>query len=230
MGSLRKSSFLIFHDPDAPTETKTLDPRNVAEIEAAHEAGKKERVDALIADFFKKQDRSLVYLAAEDPDAAKKRLKELEDSYEGQVLRWIVQSVQDLSDEDGALLNFFRSNRKMSDSGAPDRRTFARNVQEIVTSKAKLPSTQYTPQRSLQGTVRFNSDGFVVNETPKYSKWDSEEEKHVDLTEGQVVRSQGPALWVKVADGAWEKDGDWGGCLRVTCATAKNYWIAARDG
>ncbi|MFB7032764.1 MULTISPECIES: hypothetical protein [unclassified Streptomyces] len=48
MGYLRRTSFLSFHDPDAPTEEKTLDQKEIAEIEAVHEAGKTDRVDALI--------------------------------------------------------------------------------------------------------------------------------------------------------------------------------------
>ncbi|MFB8171465.1 hypothetical protein ACFC60_26340 [Kitasatospora purpeofusca] len=40
MGYLRKNSFLIFHDPDAPTEVRKLNQGELAEIEAAHHAGK----------------------------------------------------------------------------------------------------------------------------------------------------------------------------------------------
>ncbi|MGW5367912.1 hypothetical protein ACWER6_31000 [Streptomyces sp. NPDC004009] len=32
-----------------------------------------------------------------------------------------------------------------------------------------------------------------------------------------------PTLWVKVVDG-WEKDGNWGGYLKVTCATEEGKW------
>lgn len=50
MGYLRKNSFLIYTDPNAPDKDPQLDPAEVARIEAAHEEGKKGRVEALVMD------------------------------------------------------------------------------------------------------------------------------------------------------------------------------------
>ncbi|WP_329274082.1 hypothetical protein [Streptomyces sp. NBC_00691] len=50
MGYLRKRDFLIFSDEGAPTKVKELDPKKVAEIEEAHQNGKKGRIEDLIVD------------------------------------------------------------------------------------------------------------------------------------------------------------------------------------
>ncbi|WP_455355526.1 hypothetical protein [Streptomyces sp. SYSU K217416] len=38
-----------------------------------------------------------------------------------------------------------------------------------------------------------------------------------------------PAVWVEVVDG-WEKDGNWGGYLKVNCVANKGKWIDSSDG
>ncbi|RST08696.1 hypothetical protein EF910_00120 [Streptomyces sp. WAC07149] len=45
-----------------------------------------------------------------------------------------------------------------------------------------------------------------------------------------MLVEQSPTLWVKVADGEWEKDGNWGGYLQVTCVTSNSTWIDSSNG
>ncbi|MYX46213.1 hypothetical protein GTW59_35005 [Streptomyces sp. SID89] len=100
-------------------------------------------------------------------------------------------------------------------------RDFAWRVYKVEISKAKLPDTRYRPQRTSESTVRFKNDGiyFGINlrdsvdmqVDPKTSGF---------LGDGGDPRSAGAAhyatLWVKVTDGAWAEDGNWGGCLQIT--------------
>ncbi|MFG2299000.1 hypothetical protein [Streptomyces sp. NPDC048603] len=51
MGHLRKNSFMIYEDKNAPTEVKTLNPQEIATIEAEHQPGKKGRIDSGTSQF-----------------------------------------------------------------------------------------------------------------------------------------------------------------------------------
>ncbi|MFD8979019.1 hypothetical protein [Streptomyces sp. NPDC059564] len=283
MGYLRKNSFLIFSDEGAPTEVKELDPQKIAEIEAAHEAGKKERVDSLIrrtlnvtiptvtpegesgyeeADgeleaelteldelsgeeiFLEDLDEALELFAdsfparsgkvtEEDVKAAEAAAREKEAGPEGQLLRKIVQGVQAVGSDEPTLRKYIRENSKLNGQGDFHLRQFAWAVFEIQTSKAALPDTRYRPYRTGEATVRFKDGGasrLGVNEVGSRTKWDGSKGEYVDLGETAKIHSQGPTLWVKVADGAWSKDGNWGGYLRVTCRTENGQWIDSRDG
>lgn len=263
MGYLRKNSFLIFEDKDAP-KAKELTPQQITEIEAAHQEGKKERVDQLIrqklgifipevsktaaekladrgedvtgmsperlaalAQLRGIEDDSPVVTEA-DVKAAQEAAKKREASPEAQQWRQIVQIVQDLGADQDALneyiRNTFPTTREMP------WRDFARSVFEIETSKATLPETRYVPYRTPEATVRFKDGGGLgINEVASTRKWDSGKGEFVDLTETEIMHAQGAALWVKVIDG-WEKDGNWGGHLQVSCATAKGQWIESKNG
>lgn len=294
MGYLRKTSFLIFHDPDAPAEEKTLDQKEIARIEAAHEAGKADRVDALIRGELgiripklcseAEQREALRNLADREdvlvPDKAtaevlanaiaEHRKQELEEADE-ETAEWIkdqcdggadpasilelfptdeavveaakeaatvrvagpdsaswraiVQAVQDESIVDE---NAFRK-YVAATLGGNDRqylRDFAWEVYGIVNSKAKLPDLTYRPSRTPESTVRFRdgrTDRLGINSHIGGTRWDSEKQ-------GTVATSQTAAtLWMKVADGAWSKDANWGGRLQVSCATARGQWIRSRS-
>lgn len=283
MGYLRKNSFLIFHDPDAPAEPATLDPQKVAEIEAAHEAGKKGRIDDLIRrtlnvtiptvtpegengyeevggepaveptvlDELSGGEISLEDLeqviglfavsfperpakvTEEDVKAAEEAARVKEAGPEGQLLRKIVQGVQAVGTDEAALKKYIRENSKLNGQGDFHLRQFAWAVFEVQTSKAELPDTRYRPYRTGEATVRFKQDGnsrVGINEVGTRTKWDGQKGEYVDLGETAAIHSQGPTLWVKVADGAWSKDGNWGGYLQVTCATDKGRWIDSSDG
>ncbi|WP_055564159.1 hypothetical protein [Streptomyces atriruber] len=288
MGYLRKNSFMIFLDEDAPPPAKELDPQQIAEIEAAHQEWKKERIEALIlkrlaitaprdspspegitdsmmlldrraSDSFDQEiieamvagEEALKELEARRAAKAKaeeEALKEAEASRaaktkaeeealkeraagpEGQTLRWIVQRVQGAGGDEAAFKDFVAGDHEMKDSRNERLRDFAWKVFEIDTSKADFSGDRYVPHRSSETTVRFRSgsDTQVGIEARSYSK--TVDGKQVAMTQTETLHSQGPALWVKVADGAWAKDGNWGGYLQVTCATAKGKWIDSSDG
>ncbi|WP_329274080.1 hypothetical protein [Streptomyces sp. NBC_00691] len=110
-------------------------------------------------------------------------------------------------------------------------REFAWAAFEIDTSKADLPSTRYVPHRTPESVVRFKDGSTAklgINEIGRTVKWDESKGEQVKMTWSETT--QGPALWVKVADGAWAKDGHWGGYLQVTCAAAEGKWIDSKDG
>ncbi|MCU4708744.1 hypothetical protein [Acinetobacter pittii] len=82
----------------------------------------------------------------------------------------------------------------------------------------------YTPRSSSAGTVRFRQDGYLgVNVPAEGTSYD--EKKHEYYDNGE----RNPALWVTVDEG-WEKDGNWGGYLRITCVTEKNKYIDSSNG
>ncbi|QEV21989.1 hypothetical protein [Streptomyces alboniger] len=292
MSYLRKNSFMIFLDEDAPRAAKAVDPQQIAEIEAAHQEWKKERIEALILerlavtaprdsrspqdhiDSMLDRERVVSVLPsapfdketieamlageealkevearraakakaeeearkeAEASRAAKTKaeeeaLKERAAGPEGQTLRWIVQRVQGVGGDEAAFKDFVAGDHEMKDSRNERLRDFAWKVFEIDTSKADFSGDRYVPHRSSETTVRFRSgsDTQVGIEARSYSK--TVDGKQVAMTQTETLHSQGPALWVKVADGAWAKDGNWGGYLQVTCATAKGKWIDSSDG
>ncbi|MFD8919990.1 hypothetical protein ACFV0Y_19490 [Streptomyces sp. NPDC059569] len=257
MGYLRKRSFIIFHDPDAPTEERTLDPEKVAEIEAAHEAGKKGRINDLIKARLRAQARVAEMALSADrmfaPDlspppgtrgvekdaatlekekGAEARIaQEAETGASGEPWRNIVRMVQDVvGAEEEALKEYIR--KSFGSTNEQRKREFAWDVYKVVTSKAELPDTRYRPWRTPESTVRFK-DGhgrFGVNEVARSQEWDENAGEYVKLSESQALQNLKPTLWVKVTDGRWEKDGNWGGHLQITCATDKGKWIDSSDG
>ncbi|WPO69570.1 hypothetical protein [Streptomyces sp. KN37] len=263
MGYLRKNSFLIFEDKDAP-KAKELTPQQITEIEAAHQEGKKGRVDELIRQelgiFIPKVSKTAAEKLADqgvdvsglspeglaaraqmlgirddspvvteaDVKAAQEAAKKREASPEAQRLRQIVQIVQDLGADQDALNEYLRNTFRATSEWTW--REFARSVFEIETSKATLPDARYVPYRTPEATVRFKDGGGLgINEVASGKKWDSDKGEFVDRTDTEFVHAQGATLWVKVIDG-WEKDGNWGGHLQVTCATAKGQWIESKNG
>ncbi|MFJ8018606.1 hypothetical protein [Streptomyces sp. NPDC096339] len=188
MGYLRRNSFLIFSDEGAPTEVKVLDPQKVAEIEAAHQAGKKRRVDDLIVEKLGgfplteaevavlTTDKEIAELMGvyEDKQSKAARLKRAEEAArkaeateearvraagsEGELWRRIVQSVQAADGDEEAFKEFLRTDRDTKDLASQDRRDFAWAVLAIEKSKAELPDTRYRPYRSSASTVRFKDD------------------------------------------------------------------------
>ncbi|MFG2224499.1 hypothetical protein [Streptomyces sp. NPDC048644] len=275
MGYLRKNSFMIFLDEDAPPPAKELDPQQIAEIEAAHQEGKKERIEALIlkelASTAPRDSRSpedgndSMLLAFADVEVAlpsgpldeenlkamteqaeavkeaearravktkaeEEALKERAVGPEGQALRSIVQRVQGAGGDKAAFQDFMTNGFEKKDFRDQHLREFAWKVYEIDTSKAELPGTRYVPSRSSETTVRFRNDSTtrLGIEIRRYSK--TVDGKQVAMTQTETLHSQGPALWVKVADGAWAKDGNWGGYLQITCATQEGKWIDSSAG
>ncbi|MFC8532454.1 hypothetical protein ACFUJY_00620 [Streptomyces sp. NPDC057249] len=236
MGYPRKRSFMIFSDENAPTEVKELDPQKVAEIEATHQEEKKRRVDEQILTYLTPQrnkgDRGP--RIGFDPAAQEKgreTAKVHAAGSEGERLRRIVARVQDAAGDEEAFKEFVRTDREVSEQGNESLRKFAWSVFEIETSKAELPDTRYRPRRSSETTVRFKDGGRLgIREVAPTARWDESKGEHVLLTEGERWHGQGTTLWVRVADGAWSKDGDWGGYLQVTCATEKGKWLDSKNG
>ncbi|KVE21249.1 hypothetical protein WI92_25130 [Burkholderia vietnamiensis] len=135
MGYLRKRSFLIFSDPDAPTEVATLDAEKVAQIEAAHERSKAERIENLIS-----------------------QNKEADPGVEAR-LREVVRNVQEAGADENALKEYINTTFRYTNE--QPWRQFAWAVHEIVISKAAFPDNRYTPSRSSERTVRFRQDGYL---------------------------------------------------------------------
>ncbi|MEK2494537.1 hypothetical protein WN990_33825 [Kitasatospora purpeofusca] len=289
MGYLRRTSFLIFHDPDAPGEEKTLDPKEIAEIRAAHEAGKKDRVDALVRgrmglyipevfteaqrvepllELAKKEGAAVpdpatgealvtavlenrkrqqeqgwpVFGSAGRPDPAvllemrppvvtEAEVKAAKEAAAAQVAgpdgaRWreIVQAVQDESIVDeNAFKEYTRTTFRRTEQQYL--REFAWAVYGIVTSRAELPNLAYRPTRTSTTTVRFKAGS--ANRLGIDGHGDGSLQWNADKTQTVDSGETTPTLWAKIADGAWSKDGNWGGHLQVSCATAKGQWIDA---
>ncbi|GAA5074531.1 hypothetical protein [Streptomyces similanensis] len=145
---------------------------------------------------------------------------------DGAPWRAIVQAVQDESIVDeNAFKQYLRTT--FPDTNQQYLRSFAWDVYGIVTSRAKLPDLTYRPERTSESTVRFRdgrTDRLGINSHLGESRWDHE--KNQTVATGQTAAT----LWVKIADGAWCKDGNWGGRLQVTCATAQGQWIDSSDG
>ncbi|MFB7031548.1 MULTISPECIES: hypothetical protein [unclassified Streptomyces] len=291
MGYLRKNSFLIFSDPGAPAEEKTLSPAEIAEIEQAHEADKKVRVDALIRERlgieiptvtpprrtfdefldakvakelaaeglsgydakelaeitahtrarfaetaegeFESEDDKWVaqwgnrpVVTEADAQAAEEAAAARVAGPDGQRWRDVVQRIQDASViGENAFKEYLRETyRGVNEDEVRD---WCWEVYGVLTSKAKLPDLTYRPDRSADATVRFKDGGtsrLGINVSSAGTRWDSDKQEFV--LSGETAAT----LWVKVADGAWAKDGNWGGCLQVTCATAKGQWIDSSDG
>ncbi|MFF5447528.1 hypothetical protein [Streptomyces sp. NPDC012888] len=261
MGYLRKKSFLIFSDENAPTEVTTLDPQEVAKIEAAHQEGKQGRIEELILNTLAPSSRELMERSAKitkmerwvepenffgSEEERQQQLKVLEElrtqqaaaeearrltvaGPEGDRLRRIVQRVQGASGIEDQLKEFIRTDPETSGQENQHMRNFAWKVFEIDTSKPDFPDTRYIPSRSSQSTVRFKDDWRIgVNVMGRTTK--QVDGKEVLRTETEILQDQNPTLWVKVADGAWSKDGNWGGYLQVTCATDEGKWIDSSSG
>ncbi|MGV9267604.1 hypothetical protein ACWDRR_23430 [Kitasatospora sp. NPDC003701] len=288
MGYLRKTSFLIFHDPGAP-DRKVLDAAEIAKVEAAHEAGKQGRIDALIrgklvvhdlggmgvvsvldgddtqipGDSPAAQDTGVVYSSSYNQESAVPGLPaglanlgsnagvvadytgavrpgEREDvaatdakvaGSEGDRLRTIVRQVQDDSVVDeNAFKDYLR--KTFPTTAEKHLRDFAWDVYKIVVSKAELPGDTYTPHRAPERTVR-SKDGarFGVNEVASPLVWSDDKGGYVNRNQGEIAHAQSQTLWVKVADGGWEEDGDWGGYLQITSGgDLKGRWIDSSDG
>ncbi|EIK94813.1 hypothetical protein PMM47T1_19993 [Pseudomonas sp. M47T1] len=151
MGYLRKNSFLIFLDSDAPTELQTTSLDEIAEIESQHNQAKVQRVEDLI------KARG---------QADEERLRE------------IAQNVQEAGTDENALKEYIRTTFR-STSEKPWR-DFAWAVHEVVISKATLPNNQYVPWRTSESTVRFRSDGYLgVNVALAGTRFDSEQGQFV---------------------------------------------------
>ncbi|MBR7688843.1 hypothetical protein [Acinetobacter nosocomialis] len=103
-------------------------------------------------------------------------------------------------------------------------RTFCHEFHKIAHSQAEFPVDRYIPRFSTMNSVRFRQDGYLgVNVEPQSLSYDHVQDKHYDNGE------RNPCLWVTVDEG-WEKDGNWGGYLRITCATEKNKYVDSSNG
>ncbi|MFB8171440.1 hypothetical protein ACFC60_26210 [Kitasatospora purpeofusca] len=237
MGYLRKSSFMIFEDKHAPVEVKALDSREIARIEAAHEEKKKREVDGLIG---KDSQRELKAFEARIPSLRGRateeqlkeeweRLKKLADEDE-QLLRSVAKAVQDLGPERNAVAKFIREHKRMKRAESQGLRDFAWSVYEINIAEASLPDTRYRPRFDPATAARFNDDGHLAVKADERTSTGPGNDMLGWLAPPDLDLRQGPALWTKVASGAWEKDGNWGGHLQITCAAAEGKWIGSSDG
>ncbi|MFA7892754.1 hypothetical protein [Pseudomonas putida] len=240
MGYLRKKSFMIFYDPEAPTESKTLDPQEVAKIEALHEEGKSERIEELVRKTIvliqKPRDLSNVMTDLMDPALVARIKQDLEEerlaspalSAEEITIRLkvIIQNVQDLSADQNSLNNYIRGTLPSAHDGKW--RDFARAAYGIFNSKAELPDSRYIPQRESSNTVRFKTSSSLgiglLADSGKLVTRELTDGRKVEVPDGQTY----PALWVKIVEG-WAREGDWGGFLQVTSITAEGQYIDSDD-
>jgi hypothetical protein len=137
-------------------------------------------------------------------------------------LREVANIVKELDNNTTVLYEYiretFRSTNEMP------WRTFCHEIHKIAHSQAELPDNSYKPSRSSGDTVRFRPDGYLgVNVAPEGTSYDAEKREYYDNGERSA------SLWVTVDEG-WEKDGNWGGYLRITCATHKNKYIDSKNG
>lgn len=89
----------------------------------------------------------------------------------------------------------------------------------FLDADAPEANQSYTPSRSSGDTVRFKQNGYLgVNVAPEGRNSD-----------GSDNGERNPSLWVTVDEG-WEKDGNWGGYLRIVCATQQNKYIDSSNG
>ncbi|MFE3072516.1 hypothetical protein [Streptomyces sp. NPDC059247] len=231
MGYLRTTSFLIFHDPKAPDTEKTFDAAEIAKIEAEHEAGKQARIDALITKTLKAPAKNYS-LAIEVPDGVPTgddTPAPATVTREG--LREIVQRVQDDSIiDENAFKDYLRETFRAGNE--KNLRDFAWEVYGIVTSRATLPDTKYRPARDAFNTVRFKDGArFGVNEVADRVLWNNKKTMFDNIDHVATTRAQHQLLWVKVADGGWEEDGNWGGYLQITSGGhLKDLWIDSIEG
>ncbi|MFF8478451.1 hypothetical protein [Streptomyces sp. NPDC015414] len=194
-------------------------------IQAEQEALRKRQADAQAAAEARQAKEAEEKAQAEE--TAKKRM----NGPEGEQLRRIVAEVQGAGGDQEALKKFIREDHELRQQGSKHLRDFAWDVFSICTSTAKLPDLRYKPCRMSTETVRFK-DGcdywLGVNEVGRQIKVVNG--KQVAMTETETIHDQGATLWVKVGDGGWSKDGNWGGYLQVDCATAKGKWIDSSNG
>lgn len=90
-----------------------------------------------------------------------------------------------------------------------------------------MSAPSHRTDRSSEATVRFRdgrADRLGIKSSIGETRWDGDKGEFV------VTGQTAATLWVKVADGAWSKDGNWGGRLQVTCVTAEGQWIDSSDG
>ncbi|TDM63356.1 hypothetical protein [Acinetobacter sp.] len=137
-------------------------------------------------------------------------------------LRKVANTVKELDNDTNVLHEYIRKTFR-----APSEmpwRTFCHEVHKIAHSQAELPDNSYKPRGSTGDTVRFRQDGYLgVNVPAEGKSYDSKKGEWYDNGE------RNPALWVTVDEG-WEKDGNWGGYLQISCVTQNNKYIDSSNG
>lgn len=137
-------------------------------------------------------------------------------------LRKVANTVKELDNNTNVLHEYIR--RTFRATSEMPWRTFCHEVHKIAHSQAELPDNSYKPRRSTGDTVRFRQDGYLgVNVPAEGKSYDSKKGEWYDNGE------RNPALWVTVDEG-WEKDGNWGGYLQISCVTQNNKYIDSSNG
>ncbi|WP_322977045.1 hypothetical protein [Acinetobacter pittii] len=137
-------------------------------------------------------------------------------------LRKIANTVKELDNNTNVLHEYIR--RTFRAPSEMPWRTFCHEVHKIAHSQAELPDNSYKPRGSTGDTVRFRQDGYLgVNVPAEGKSYDSKKGEWYDNGE------RNPALWVTVDEG-WEKDGNWGGYLQISCVTEQNKYVDSSNG
>ncbi|MEU8764620.1 hypothetical protein [Streptomyces sp. NPDC048659] len=168
----------------------------------------------------------------EDVKAAQERSRRAEDTEAGQKLLEIVRAIQEIGDDE-AEFGRYRSRVLLPNWRDTTFYYFGTAVFDIVTSKAEYPSNHHVPNNTLASTVRFKEDEYFGIGDPRYGQAapdDPDKETDQQRRNREQNWRTRPAVWMKVADGAWAKDGNWGGFLQITCVTAKGQWVSSKNG
>ncbi|HEE6561394.1 TPA: hypothetical protein R7S29_001654 [Acinetobacter baumannii] len=137
-------------------------------------------------------------------------------------LRKVANTVKELDNDTNVLHDYIR--RTFRSTSEMPWRTFCHEVHKIAHSQAELPDNRYKPRFSTENSVRFRPDGYLgVKVKPEGISFNEKTGEHYDNGE------RNPALWVTVDEG-WEKDGNWGGYLRITCVTEQNKYVDSSNG
>lgn len=137
-------------------------------------------------------------------------------------LRKVANTVKELDNNTNVLHEYIR--RTFRAPSEMPWRTFCHEIHKIAHSQAELLDNSYKPSRSSGDTVRFRQDGYLgVNVAPEGKSYDSKKGEWYDNGE------RNPALWVTVDEG-WEKDGNWGGYLQISCVTEQNKYVDSSNG
>ncbi|HBM64613.1 MAG TPA: hypothetical protein DD418_13125 [Pseudomonas sp.] len=223
MGELPTTSFSIISDPEAPYLVETLSPKEVAELESAHEKSKTDSIEALKAQFLEMiregmppvEYQVLEFGPEGDLKAPKAKIEDLEkparnhesDPAIESRLHEVVQAVQALSADEDDAQKYIRYTFPRDDEA--HWRNYALLVHKIVNTKFELPDFRYTPSLSPDRFVLIRRDGTL------------------GINMADELKAQ-PLLKFEVVDG-WSTDERWGGYLRVSSSTEKGKYLYTRD-
>ncbi|MFF0483099.1 hypothetical protein [Streptomyces sp. NPDC004435] len=108
-------------------------------------------------------------------------------------------------------------------------RRFAGKVIEILASEPSFPTGSYKTTYKPPNVVRFDDDGYLVlTGLGGVSSQLESETSGAYWTRLQEAKK--PLAIMRIAEGEWATDGNWGGFLQVTSAANQHKWIESKNG